>query len=35
MKKNPVETILGVCVLIFTGIFLFFAGSRVDLAKFV
>ncbi|MBO7244170.1 MAG: MCE family protein [Alphaproteobacteria bacterium] len=30
MKKNPVETILGFCVLIFTGLFLFFAGSRVD-----
>ncbi|MBQ8250479.1 MAG: MCE family protein [Alphaproteobacteria bacterium] len=30
MKKNPVETILGFCVLIFTGVFLFFAASRVD-----
>ena len=30
MKKNPVETILGFCVLIFAGVFLFFAGSRVD-----
>lgn len=31
MKKNPVETILGFGVLIFTGIFLFFAASRVDI----
>lgn len=31
MKKNPVETILGFCVLIFTGVFLFFALSRVDI----
>lgn len=30
MKKNPVETILGLSVLIFTGLFLFFASSRVD-----
>lgn len=30
MKKNPVETVLGFCVLIFTGVFLFFAASRVD-----
>ncbi|MBE6455388.1 MAG: MCE family protein [Alphaproteobacteria bacterium] len=30
MKKNPVETILGFFVLIFTGVFLFFAASRVD-----
>ncbi len=30
MKKNPVETILGFCVLIFAGVFLFFAASRVD-----
>ncbi len=33
MKKNPVETILGFCVLIFTGVFLFFAASRVDIKK--
>ncbi len=30
MKKNPVETILGFCVLIFTAVFLFFAASKVD-----
>lgn len=30
MKKNPIETILGLFVLIFTGVFLFFAASRVD-----
>lgn len=30
MKKNPVETILGFFVLIFTGVFLFFAASKVD-----
>ncbi len=30
MKKNPVETILGFCVLIFAGVFLFFAASKVD-----
>lgn len=30
MKKNPIETILGFCVLIFTVVFLFFAASRVD-----
>lgn len=30
MKKNPIETILGFCVLIFTGVFLFFALARVD-----
>lgn len=30
MKKNPVETILGFSVLVFVGVFLFFAGSRVD-----
>ena len=30
MKKNPVETILGFGVLVFVGVFLFFAGSRVD-----
>lgn len=33
MKKNPVETILGFFVLIFAGVFLFFAGSRVDIKK--
>lgn len=33
MKKNPVETILGFCVLIFTGVFLFFAASRIDIKK--
>ena len=33
MKKNPVETILGFCVLIFAGVFLFFASSRVDTKK--
>ena len=31
MKKNPVETILGFFVLIFTGVFLFFALARVDI----
>ncbi len=30
MKKNPVETILGFFVLIFAGVFLFFAASKVD-----
>ncbi len=30
MKKNPVETILGIFVLVFTGVFLFFAASKVD-----
>lgn len=33
MKKNPIETILGFCVLIFTGIFLFLAASRIDTKK--
>ena len=33
MKRNPVETILGFFVLIFTGVFLFFAASRVDTKK--
>ena len=33
MKKNPVETILGFCVLIFAGAFLFMAASRVDTKK--
>lgn len=31
MKKNPVETILGFCVLVFTGVFLFFAAGRIDI----
>ncbi len=31
MKRNPVETILGFGVLIFTGLFLFFAAARVDI----
>ena len=30
MKKNPIETILGVFVLVFTSLFLFFASSRID-----
>ena len=30
MKKNPIETILGVFVLSFTALFLFFASSRID-----
>ncbi len=30
MKKNPVETILGIFVLVFTCVFLFFAASKVD-----
>ncbi len=30
MKKNPLETILGFFVLIFAGIFLFSAASRID-----
>ncbi len=33
MKKNPIETILGFCVLIFACLFLYFAGSRVDIKK--
>ena len=33
MKKNPIETILGFCVLIFTGIFFFLAASRIDTKK--
>ncbi len=33
MKKNPVETILGFGVLIFTVFFLFFVASRVDTKK--
>ncbi len=31
MKKSPVETILGLAVLVFTGLFLFFAASRVNI----
>lgn len=30
MKKNPIETILGFVVLIFTALFLFFAFSQID-----
>jgi phospholipid/cholesterol/gamma-HCH transport system substrate-binding protein len=30
MKKNPIETILGFFVLIFTVVFLVFSASRVD-----
>ena len=30
MKKNPIETILGLFVLIFAAVFLFFALARVD-----
>lgn len=33
MKKNPIETILGFGVLIFVGLFLFFATSRIDIKK--
>ena len=33
MKKNPVEAILGLLVLIFAILFLFFASSRVDVQK--
>lgn len=33
MTKNPVEAILGVLVLIFAGVFLFFASSHVDVRK--
>ncbi len=33
MKKNPIETILGFGVLIFTGLFLFFAIGRVDIRR--
>ncbi len=35
MKKNPVETILGFFVLIFAGVFLFFAASKVDTKQIV
>ena len=30
MKRNPIETILGFCVLFFTVTFLFYASNRVD-----
>ena len=30
MTRNPVEAILGVVVLVFTGVFLFFVSSHVD-----
>lgn len=30
MRKNPIETILGLFVLIFAAVFLFFALARVD-----
>lgn len=33
MKKNPIETILGLMVLVFVAVFLVFAGSRVDSKK--
>ncbi len=33
MKRNPVETILGFCVIILTIAFLFFALSKVDTKK--
>ena len=33
MKKNPIETILGFVVLIFAGVFLFSASSRIDTKK--
>ncbi len=33
MKKNPIETILGFGVLIFAGLFLFFAASHIDIKK--
>lgn len=33
MKKNPIETILGFCVLIFAGLFLYMASSRVETKK--
>lgn len=33
MKKNPIETILGFGVLIFTSMFLFFAMGRIDTKK--
>ena len=30
MSRNPVETILGICVLLFACVFLFFASTRVN-----
>ena len=33
MKRNPIETILGFCVLFFTITFLFYASNRVDTQK--
>jgi phospholipid/cholesterol/gamma-HCH transport system substrate-binding protein len=33
MKRNPIETILGFCVLFFTVTFLFYASGRVDTKK--
>lgn len=33
MKKNPIETILGVFVLFFAVVFLIYASSRVDTKK--
>ncbi len=33
MKKNPIETILGIGVLVFAGVFLFYASSRIDVKK--
>lgn len=33
MKRNPVEAVLGFLVLIFAGVFLTFALSRVDVQK--
>ena len=30
MKKNPIETILGFCVLVFACVFLIYAAGRVD-----
>ena len=33
MKRNPIETILGFCVLFFTITFLFYASNRVDTKK--
>ncbi len=33
MKKNPIEAVLGFFVLIFTGYFLYFAFSKIDVEK--
>jgi len=33
MKRNPIETILGFCVLIFTMMFLIYASGRIDTKK--